>query len=123
MNNCTLRKKCPNSNSLNSNSNQFYSVMNSFFKRVRHIRVLTFGNKKKALFQSACSSYVIFSFLNVCSGKKGNELLNNLILLGCLCKQRPLTVFSINKVFPLAQMSITQNLSGKKYVSNLKRGL
>ena len=62
----------------------------------------------------------MLSSMNTCSGKKGNELLNNLISLGCLCKQRPQTVFYINKVFPLAQMSITQNLSGKKYGSNLK---
>ena len=39
--------------------------------------------------------------------------LKNLILLGCRFKQNPVVVFSINKIFPLAEMSIIQNFSGK----------
>ena len=53
----------------------------------------------------------------------GNEPLSNLISLRCLCKQRPVTVFPINKLLPLVKMSVTQNFSGKKYGSNLERRL
>ena len=57
---------------------------------------------------------MILTFSKPCSSKEGNNPLKNLIPLGCLCKQKPPTVFSINKVFPLAKMSM-QNFSGKTY--------
>ena len=53
----------------------------------------------------ACPHIIIFEG---CSCKEGNYPLNNLIPLGYLCKQRLLTVLFINKVFPLAKMSIMQ---------------
>ena len=77
------------------------------------------ATKSKAFFQCKFSSYVILSFLQSCSDKESNELLRTLISLGCLCKQRPMTVFSINQVFSLAKMS-TQNFSGEKYGSNVE---